>query len=891
MTIHDEIAAETNGALFRRADLHIHSFGASGSYDVADKAMTPEAIVDTAVVEQLEVIAIADHNSIGNVERALAHATGKAILVVPAVELSTSQGHLLVYCPTIESLKAFFGKLTITPDNKVCHQTMPQCLACAATYGGFGIAAHIDLDSGFEKAHPKYDAFKQDILNCKNLLGLEVAHSTNNHWFSHADDDNDRRNCVVVRCKTLGHEEETELARVMASDAHSLNALGRNAQGANKLTRFKMETLTFDSLRIALQDCAARVRLEDLIPLAIPHFVGIKLEGGFLDGQVVHFSRNLSCIIGGRGAGKSTMLESIRLASGNTVNNTLVDSDAWPDSISLVYEDEVGERYHLCRNKMNDVRNLTDPAGPMQVMIQSYGQGDTAATIQHCDDDPSILLRFLDEFIELEGLPDRDEEVREALLTNQTEIEKLQIEINRIPDLEKAKAIADQQVATLKKQKAGQVVELEQKLANERRFRSQLNTKLSQLLEDMNKSMSNETIDELIEELDSSSLAVGKAQCDEVKKLMVELSKKIDSLSANLRGEVRTYTARIIEELKAWTAEEQKTQAAIEDVRRDLEKQNIRLDMGFIRKVTKDAHDYASMLQEIKRLIPKKDAAYTQRRELNVARRKLKGRMQAIRQAFATMVNKNLAATVVDYKVSLKFHEGVLSKEVEDLIKTAMDWRTAQVPRAALIAANLSPFALADAVRMNKYSVLEGIKDKAGQAVFNRADATRIFAILNEWKNLTALERCAFEDRPEIKVMKPSIQPDGRTRFPVKDFAKLSLGQQQAILLSIMLFSKSSAPLIIDQPEDNLDSEFIYKTVVRSLRSVKEQRQVIIVTHNANIAVLGDAELIIPLRGASEYAVVRDRGSIDNAATKELVCTILEGSRNAFKRRQEVYGY
>ena len=132
---------------------------------------------------------------------------------------------------------------------------------------------------------------------------------------------------------------------------------------------------------------------------------------------------------------------------------------------------------------------------------------------------------------------------------------------------------------------------------------------------------------------------------------------------------------------------------------------------------------------------------------------------------------------------------------------------------------------------------------------------------------------------------------DGKPAFIHRDFSQLSLGQQQSVLLSIMLFSKSKVPLIIDQPEDNLDSEFIYQTVVRTLRTIKERRQVIVVTHNAYITVLGDAELIIPLRGASEYSVIRDRGSIDNDQTKQMVCTILEGSQTAFKKRQAVYGF
>jgi ABC-type Mn2+/Zn2+ transport system ATPase subunit len=58
-------------------------------------------------------------------------------------------------------------------------------------------------------------------------------------------------------------------------------------------------------------------------------------------------------------------------------------------------------------------------------------------------------------------------------------------------------------------------------------------------------------------------------------------------------------------------------------------------------------------------------------------------------------------------------------------------------------------------------------------------------------------------------------------RYLRRDFSKLSLGQQQSVLLSILFFSKSNEPLVIDQPGDNLDSEFIYKTVVRSLRRVK----------------------------------------------------------------------
>jgi len=150
MGLLDDVSAVTAGAEFRRADLHINSFGEDGSYDVTDPAMTPEAIVDTAVAERLEVIAVTDHNAVGNVRRAIAHAAGKPILVLPGVELSTPQGHLLVYCPTPRQLEQFVCKLGISGDRTACEETIAVCLTRAAEFDGIGIAAHIDLSSGID---------------------------------------------------------------------------------------------------------------------------------------------------------------------------------------------------------------------------------------------------------------------------------------------------------------------------------------------------------------------------------------------------------------------------------------------------------------------------------------------------------------------------------------------------------------------------------------------------------------------------------------------------------------------------------------------------------------------------------------------------------------------
>lgn len=108
MSVLDDVMAQPTGARFYRGDLHIHSFGAS--HDVKDTAMTAAAIVQTAVWEGLSIIAVTDHNQVASVEAALKASSMTRVTVIPAVELSTSQGHLLLcYRPSARSPVEFCG--------------------------------------------------------------------------------------------------------------------------------------------------------------------------------------------------------------------------------------------------------------------------------------------------------------------------------------------------------------------------------------------------------------------------------------------------------------------------------------------------------------------------------------------------------------------------------------------------------------------------------------------------------------------------------------------------------------------------------------------------------------------------------------------------------------
>src|SRR5262249_29957102 len=116
-----------------------------------------------------------------------------------------------------------------------------------------------------------------------------------------------------------------------------------------------------------------------------------------------------------------------------------------------------------------------------------------------------------------------------------------------------------------------------------------------------------------------------------------------------------------------------------------------------------------------------------------------------------------------------------------------------------------------------------------------------------------------------------------------------------AVLLLLLL--ESDAPLVVDQPEDDLDNRFITESIVPKMREEKRRRQFVFATHNANIPVLGDAELIVGLSapsraGQTEGALTaKYMGAIDARGVRELVEEVLEGGRRAFELRRLKYGF
>jgi hypothetical protein len=127
-----------------------------------------------------------------------------------------------------------------------------------------------------------------------------------------------------------------------------------------------------------------------------------------------------------------------------------------------------------------------------------------------------------------------------------------------------------------------------------------------------------------------------------------------------------------------------------------------------------------------------------------------------------------------------------------------------------------------------------------------------------------------------------------------KDFRpinKLSGGKQISVLLTLLLESLDTSPLVIDQPEDELDKAFLADTLLPILRKLKGKRQIIFATHDANLVVNGDADQVIHLEADAESACVKTQDAIDNLDIRQAVLTVLDGGKDAFDLRKRKYGF
>lgn len=278
-------------------------------------------------------------------------------------------------------------------------------------------------------------------------------------------------------------------------------------------------------------------------------------------------------------------------------------------------------------------------------------------------------------------------------------------------------------------------------------------------------------------------------------------------------------------------------------------------------------NDLKAKERERAQLVEQMQALSEERTRLLQALSELRDQRYELRKQIVEQINAALSPSI---RVSLMQYGD--SRQYQQLLEEALRGnRLQQGVVARKIVAALSPVDLAEIIKQRDAQTL------VDKAELNPDQADKVIAALVGSRALFDLETVELIDRPKIELN------DNGT---FKETAELSTGQKCTAILPILLLD-SENPLLIDQPEDNLDNRFVFESIVGTIGAIKRRRQLIFVTHNPNIPVLGEADRVFVMDSDGTTARRVNAGSVDDC--KQNIVTLLEGGADAFRRRGQRY--
>lgn len=875
-----------NGARFYRCALQVNPFAYLDTHNKTT-AFTSEDDYNSAIIGAcrelgIEVIAVTDHYRVKHSVGLVRAARNTGLFAFSGFEAVTKDGvhFLCLFDPDKdEVLERFIGECGIHDTDQPSptgSKDSIELLECAKTWGAVCIAAHVASEGGLLKKLSGQS--RVNVWTHPDLLACALPGPV-------SDAPNGIR--PILENKDAHHKRDHTPAILNASDVNNPEDLKKD--GASCF--IKMSTVSVEAFRQAFLDPDSRIRLHS-DPAPEPHaeFLAMTWEGGFLRDTAVHFNENLNVLVGGRGTGKSTMVESIRYALGldplgdeaqkahDGVIRHVLQSGT---KVSLlVRSHKPSERCYTIERSVPNPPVVKDEAGevltlsPCDVMpgVEVFGQHEISELTKSPEKLTLLLERFVDRDPSISG---RKSKVRVELERSRSRIVVVRREIKR---LEERLAVLPSLEETQKRfQQAGLEERLKEKsmLIREERLLSNLDERLDQY----------RTLHtELTEELPVDTAFVSSKALDGLPNadILSDIEKTLGTLSTNLKsigeqfGKALAEADRAIADTKSrWKERKTAIEETYEKLLRELQKSKI------------DGAEFIQLRQQIEELRPLKDKTENLRRDLEAheaQRRNLLAEWEDIKAAEYRLIEtaaKRVSRRLRDrvrVRVTMAGNREPLEqllREVGGNLAAALDRLRAQD--------QLSLPELAQRCREGKESLMKHYNLPAGAAErIAQADLDLFMRI----------EELELPATTEIEL---NTAPDGEPAT-WHTLQALSTGQKATAVLLLLLL-ESEAPLVVDQPEDDLDNRFITEGVVPIMRQEKRRRQFVFSTHNANIPVLGDAELILGLAATGEAReghariVPEHMGSIDSGPVRELVEEILEGGKAAFEMRRSKYGF
>ena len=836
--------------------------------------MTPANIVRRAVEVGLNVLAITDHNEAGPLQDAVRAGSNAGVLVLPGVELATSGGHVLALFAPAEHQKvsSLLLRLGIESQTAVTAESPAKVLEAIASAGGIGLMAHVDkAPSGFEMVQPGAGQAKRLVWQSPYISGFEIADIRNVAWYTPQDPLVDRGRAIRERRNMASTRRLPDIGRVRSSDAHAIARVGLAADGSPRVTRLKMDQPNFPAIRVAFGDPTARVKIEDELPDRYPRIVGLACEGGFVDGLRLRFSSNLTSLIGGRGTGKSTVLETIRWVLGRERPGFEDQEGRAPKRAVLYFDGGDGRIWRASRERRQPTR-VIGPTGELgaPLEVEPYSQGEIAGVANTQAERAVELLTFLDQFI------DEAAGVKKEIAATTTQLEISDRQLAQIEGkIVGYEAVKTQLADVETKLRTGRadlerVVALRQRLAAAKRTRETLQLAI-------------EGAPSAVERSSAALSPRGTELPATVVAAVAQFNNAVNAAVGAAAAAVKAASKVLQTSLETWQRDDLVLQDEADRLELDLQAKGLpRVDLEQLRQLL----DLQDRLRRWKAAIEAAQADLdlhrVERGQLLERVTSARLRISTLRDKYANTTSHAIGDALDGGRLTLGFERGHLTAAYVSLLSDVVHGTYRHEKTLRRVTLSVPPEKLCELAKSQDVASLAAVEVGAGQTIGEDLAGELIASCRASPAAMHALEHVGCDDLPVVVF----VMPDGTKR----GLHQLSQGQRQTVLLAVAFASLKECPLLIDQPEDELDNQFVFERVVAQLRQAKERRQVIVVSHNANVVVLGDAELIYVMRRTDkELAVVDERGSIDNGEIRTRALRLLEGGQEAFERRRLIY--
>ena len=849
-----------NGSCWLKADFHLHTIADKEFICNVDKKIFIQKYIEQLKSTNTSVGVITNHNKFDKSEFVeLKKAAAKEdIWLVPGIEFSLKEGiHLLIafedgwYKGHENNIaqfidNAFYGVNTFdTPPYPNSRFSLDEVVGALDNIGHdyFLMLAHPDDSNGLFK-----------VLSGRTLETFLQGDSFNK----------------VVALQKSGNKSNYDRACELAGRALACVEGSDNAQkgvdsiGAGRTTFVKLGDFNFGALKYALVDSKSRISPKEKPDVCNSYIKSIAFEGGLLDGVKAGFSPELNNVIGIRGSGKSSILEILRYTLGIPLGAQSSDTD---------YKNGVIE--HVMRSGGKVAVTVVDRMKKEYTIEKIYAQKEDVYANGQRIDVPSIDTVFKkpvyfgqkdlsNKHIDFEAdlvqklVGTKLDTVKAETVAKVSELKDVVAELKKLQDLAELKKETNDVIAGAEyKLKVFKEKGIEDKLKRQSLFDSDI-------------SRYNAILSEVVRfESELGSLYANYSS------FFVE-PKFISDQNKDLFDQAEAVFKRITENF----------------TKLNKVKCNVGSDVDKLKKIQGKLLDKKESLKnefaEIKREIDISNLNPDDFLKLNRIIEISKLKLIEIEKSENRKADLNKLLNDKVSELNQLWHKEfqVLEKEVarineyENSLSISVDYKG----RKDKFLDKLKDLLRGSGLRSSTY-------EKVQSTYKDFIEIYRELDNLNNNLNISESLIGEFKQRFDSNLadlLAFRVDDKFTINYNGKPLGDHSLGQRATALILFLLAQKETDVLIIDQPEDDLDNQTIYEDVIKQVKALKGEMQFIFATHNANIPVLGDSEKIISCKYV-ESEIETTAGTIDSHEMQKQIVTIMEGGKDAFNLRKNIY--